>query len=223
MRGCPARVETMIESPTRAAAPLARFAGGCVLLLLFAVTYAQGVHTYPGQLLDDDLMRMVSGWFGIDIPQRGLLADAQFPAFLLALVILGIVLVRRPSIRRTGYAGMVVAGTVAAAFLLKSSMSRPALGVGAGINSFPSNTVAGFAAVGFTIIAVVSPAVRDVVRLVVIFLLACLSGAVVALQWHRPTDVIGALLLAGAVSMISSAFLGSTRPSSSKFPAPVAG
>ncbi|ATL67260.1 hypothetical protein [Nocardia terpenica] len=184
---------------------LPRLAAGAVLLLLVAAVYYLGVRTYPGQFLDNDVMRAVSGWFGIDVPNRGLLGQIQLPAFGAALAVLTAVLLIRPSPRHIGHAAVVVIGTVAVASLLKNSLERPSWGIGAGINSFPSNTVAAFVAVECAIVAAVSSAVRRWVGAAATIVAGALCVAVIALQWHRPADVVGALLLPSAISLISSA------------------
>ncbi|MEU7219605.1 hypothetical protein [Nocardia iowensis] len=50
-------------------------------------------------------------------------------------------------------------------------------------------------------------AVRWWARVVAAIVTGGLGVVVIALQWHRPTDVVAALVLAGAISMISSALL----------------
>ncbi|MBF6331931.1 hypothetical protein [Nocardia transvalensis] len=186
---------------------LPRIVCGAVLLLLVAAVYCLGVRTYAGQFVDDGFMRIVSGWFGIDVPSRGLLGEIQLPAFGGALSVLILTLVVRPSARRMVHAGVVVLGTAVAAALLKDSLERPSLGIGAGINSFPSNTIAVFVAVECAIVAAAPIAVRWWLRVVAAIVAGGFGVAVIALQWHRPTDVVAALLLASAISMISSALL----------------
>ncbi|MFI9509840.1 hypothetical protein [Nocardia sp. NPDC052566] len=187
--------------------PLARFMCGMVLLLLAVATYHAGVSTYRGQLIDDGSMRLVSSWFGNDVPNRGILAEIQTPVLAVASAMLVLVLWWRRSLRHAGYAGLVVIGTIASAVLLKSALVRPSLGVGAGINSFPSNTAAAFAAIGCAFVVAVPRAARWWTGVAAMFGVGCVSVAVVALQWHRPSDVLGALLLAGAISMIGAALV----------------
>ncbi|GAA4389452.1 hypothetical protein GCM10023147_16210 [Tsukamurella soli] len=179
---------------------LAAAAASIVLLGSAIAVYLVGVDTYPGQVADQTVMTLVSGAFGVSEPTHGLLGEWQGPGMVVAGAALLITCLARPSRRRLTEAAVTVLASVAGAVLLKYGLGRPGYDVGPLVNSFPSNTVAVFAGLGFALVAAVPRAARGWAAAVTAVVVAVVSMGVVALQWHRPSDVLGALLIAGAAA-----------------------
>jgi membrane-associated phospholipid phosphatase len=95
----------------------------------------------------------------------------------------------------------IVIGTVSATEALHAALPRPDLRpapqalTGA---SFPSGTVAIVAGLALGVAVVSTPRARPYVAAVGAIWLAVIAAAVQTLYWHRPSDVVGATLLACA-------------------------
>lgn len=173
---------------------------GLVLWVAAMVVYLVSVGTRWGQRVDEAAMVAVSGVFGVDGPTAGVLAGVQIPAMGLAAAVLVGVCAHQRSWQVAVRAMVIVVGGMGAAMTLKEGLARPSCGIGALANSFPSNTVAGFAALGVALILSVPAARRHRVAAPILAIAAVVSLDVVALQWHRPSDVLGAWLLVAAAS-----------------------
>ncbi|MCF8588385.1 phosphatase PAP2 family protein [Gordonia liuliyuniae] len=183
------------------------FAGAVVAFALLAGTFGVFVRSYPGQASDEQTMQSWAAHFGSDVPTSGWLGDHQLAVLGGIGVVLAIVCAVRRSPRLAGHATILVLGAVAIAVFLKTGLQRPALGVGSLTNSFPSNTVAAFAAAAFGLIAVSPERLRRVVAVASLAGAAVVSVAVVGLQWHRPSDVIGGWLVAVAAAFAAECVL----------------
>lgn len=170
-----------------------------VAVLAFAALsglYLLVVGTPIGQSIDHELMRMISAAFGVRTPVEGMLGRHQ--AVLLAvsgLVVAAVVLSRR-SKSVTISALLVLGTTVIGAFVLKALLQRPSFGVGPELNSFPSNTVAVVAALAVILVGSAARPYRGLAILAAGSAGTVVSVLVVAQQWHRPGDVLGAWLVA---------------------------
>ncbi|WP_019202220.1 phosphatase PAP2 family protein [Tsukamurella sp. 1534] len=166
--------------------------------LAFAMLYLGAVGTPVGQFIDQEVMNRVSGAAGVDVPTRGVLGDLQVPILLALAVAAGAVVLARHSLRVWVEAFLTLGVGVVAAVALKVVLPRPELGVGPLLNSFPSNTVAAVAVIAVAAtVAARAGSSRAVVALTMLGPAVVVSVAVVAQQWHRPADVLGAWLLAG--------------------------
>ena len=180
-------------------------AGAALALLAFAATYALLVTTQTGQIVDNEVMERFGVLTGNEQPRPGLLGEIQIQVLLLAGVVLAMICMGRRSWRLFVYACAVILATTGIAIALKAGLPRPALGVGAAHNSYPSNTVAAFTSVALSLAAVVSPGWQRTVRHAGMVVVLVIGVTVIALQWHRPSDVIGGILIAVAVERIADA------------------
>lgn len=182
---------------------------GCLLLAIvgatsFALTYLVAVRTSVGQVFDTRAMLEVSS----------ALAGQTWTATVLALIsplsvvvavmsIAGVAALwrgRRAAVRVLATTG----GTIAGAALLKTVLARPEFLDGAG-NSLPSGHVAAVAALAVAITLAV-PAIHRGWVAILGFAATGITGlATLALQWHRPSDVMAAMLLAITVGGLSTA------------------
>ena len=88
-------------------------------------------------------------------------------------------------------------GTAVSAMYLKDHLVRP-LDVGERIagNSFPSGHVAVASVLAGALVVATRGAVRVLMAVVGVALVLGMGYATVVLQWHRPSDGVGAVLLA---------------------------
>ena len=168
----------------------------------FAAVYLLAVWTGIGQSAENALIvgradqARIFGWRQLVPPlTRGTLVLAAG-----VVLIVAVALVRR--CWREGVAAVaIVVVTFGATEALHAVLSRPDLRpapqalTGA---SFPSGTVAIAAGVALGVAVVSSPRVRPYVAAVGAIWLAVIAAAVQTLYWHRPSDVLGATLLACA-------------------------
>lgn len=178
----------------------ARYVAGALLsTAVFALLYVFFVRTHAGQLIDQ------LAYDGADFGQRGVtspLTQAVLDSLPIASAVIGLLLtiiiaVIRRSVRTFAVAVGVAVAAIATTQLLKYGvLSRPDLGVeGYAGNSFPSGHTTFAAASAMALFLVASPRTRSKVGVwgTVFAVLAGLST--LADQWHRPSDVIAALLV----------------------------
>ncbi len=180
--------------------------GAAGLLGAALAAYLVGVGTYVGQRADQTVMTVVSGAFGVRAPTSGILGEVQVPAVVALGAALVIACLRRPMRRRFAHALVVVLGSIGGAIVLKYGLARPGFGVGPISNSFPSNTVAVFAGLALALAAAVPRTARRWTAAGGTVVVAAVSTGVIALQWHRPSDVVGGLLVAGAAAAAAHAW-----------------
>ena len=160
-----------------------------------ALTYVIAVRTPLGQALDTRIMLAVSARLG----------GRAWPTAVLSLVSPRSVIIATAALTAAAALGRgrvtalkvlaTVAGTVLAATLLKAVLVRPEF-FDQATNSLPSGHVA--AAAGLAAAATIAvPAIhRGWIALLGAAATAITGTATLALQWHRPSDVVAAGLLA---------------------------
>lgn len=188
------------------------FVGAVTAVVLLAGLFVVFVQSYPGQASDEQAMQSWAARFGSDVPTSGWLGDHQIAVLAGIGVVLAAVCAGRRSARLAAHSAVLVLGSVVAAIVLKYGLERPELGVGSANNSFPSNTVAAFGAAAFALIAVSPDRLRRIVSVCALVGAAGVSVAVVGLQWHRPSDVIGGWLVATAAAFATECVLPVRRP-----------
>lgn len=191
---------------------VAAFTGAIAAAVLLAGTFIVFVQWYPGQASDEFTMQTWSSRVGTGTPTSGWLGAHQLAVLAGIGVVLAAICAVRRSPRLAAHAAILILGSVAAAVVLKAGLPRPALGVGAADNSFPSNTVAAFGAAAFALIAVTPARARRIVAVASLAGAGLVSILVVGLQWHRPSDVIGGWLVAAAVAFATESLLPVRRP-----------
>ncbi|TWS22870.1 hypothetical protein FK268_17865 [Tsukamurella sputi] len=170
--------------------------------LAFAVLYLAVVATPWGQSADHELMRMISAAFGVENPVEGALGRYQLPLLAVGGLVVAAVVASRRSKAVAVSAALVLGSTTASAFVLKALLDRPSFGVGPELNSFPSNTVAVVAALAVILVGSAAQPYRGLAVLVAGSAGTVVSVLVVAQQWHRPGDVLGAWLMAACLAAV---------------------
>ena len=172
---------------------------GLVLLYLLSVA------TPAGQQLDDATMQ----WTAAAVTSTGwaktLLTAVSAGRMLLAGAALAIVTAAirglRTAARSTLSGGVVLLG----AEVLKHSLIRPGFSVQALANSFPSGHVAAVAGLSLALLLATPPGRWRRAAMVGATGAVALTGfATVVLQWHRPSDVFGSILLGVVVGVFAS-------------------
>lgn len=182
------------------------------LTVVFAATYVFFVHGYMGQLIDERARDGAAlGSFGA--PAAALL-DAV-PLLSVALVVLAVAI---GLIRRQGAATLVALAVVAAANLttqlLKNELlTRPDNGAtGTWHNSFPSGHTTVIASAVFALFLVSAPRVRPAVATIGAVATAIVGVLLLGSQWHRPSDVVGGILVVSIWGCLGGAVIVGLRP-----------
>ena len=183
---------------------------GLLLLAAAAGVWWLGVRTMEGQSYEDMVWSKfdaaLPGWLEPVVHVFTISTVVIVTSAIMSIIALAVLIVRK---RWLLIAQLAVFGGIcfAAAELLKPLLPRPYL-----INlesnpnnSAPSGHVILAAAAGMILLCAVPRVCRALVA-VIGWLYAVLVGlSVIAGQWHRPTDVIMALLIVGGVAMITLA------------------
>ncbi|WP_249368440.1 MULTISPECIES: phosphatase PAP2 family protein [unclassified Actinomyces] len=169
-----------------------------VLVLWYALIY-----TRTGQLMEDAaLTGSRIGERFIDTHARALLSTVSMPAAVaLVLLILLLGLWRGSRRRAVGAAVAVVAINASTQLLKHQVLSRPDYGLSPrwdGANTLPSGHTAVAASAAVALVLVVGPSLRGVAAWGGALLTAAMGYSTLVCQWHRPADVISAVLLATA-------------------------
>jgi membrane-associated phospholipid phosphatase len=198
--------------------PPARLMPALWFLLAFTGLYLFAVWTPLGQRTENALIvgyadqaRVFAWTRTVGLPP--LTQEWATVATGLALIVT-VALIRRCP--REGCAAVAVAAvTLAVTEAVHALLPRPDL-VGAPHNllepSFPSGHVAITAGLALGAVLVCPPRIRPFVAAAGTFWLAVTAAAVQALYWHRPSDVLGATLLACACHTVATDLLRPTAP-----------
>lgn len=200
----------------------ARYLGGAVLAIVaFVALYLFFVRTQQGQAIDQ------LAYDGADFGRRSVTPFTRgvLDALPLASVVVGLLLtIVVALVRRNGRTLVVAMGVAVAAIattqLLKYGvLSRPGLGVeGYAGNSFPSGHTTVAAASALAIFLVSSPRTRSWVGVWGTAFAVLAGVSTLADGWHRPSDVIAALLVVAFWGCLGGVILALGRPRQSGLP-----
>jgi len=192
----------------------ARYVGGALLsTAVFVLLYVFFVRTLRGQSIDQ------LAYDGADVGQRSLtpLSQGVLDVLPVASAVVGLLLTIIVALARRNVRTLVVALGVAGAAIATTQLlkhgflSRPDLGVeGYAGNSFPSGHTTVAAASALALFLAASPRTRSRVGVwgTAFAVLAGLST--LADQWHRPSDVIAALLVVAFWGCVGGVLLSFT-------------
>jgi membrane-associated phospholipid phosphatase len=184
-----------------------------VCAIAFAMTCYVFVWLPAGQRVDQSLLNSAIAYArGSELLTRAetMLAFFGNPvvlATMLACVLLLGLLSRRPL---AGVAGVAVfVGSVAASTILKTVISRPELGIDGSTthNSFPSGHVSAAAGLMFAFLLASPLWLRVLLVLPGIGAVGAVAAATMFAGWHRFSDAVGGMLLAGALCCLAAAVL----------------
>lgn len=171
----------------------------------FVLLYLLGVGTPTGQQLDEAAMR----WTAVAITEDGwaesLLGWVSAGSVLLVGASLAIVTALTRGLSTAALGALSAAVVLLGAQVLKLTLTRPDFTVQALANSFPSGHVAAVTGLAVALL-LATPAGRwrRAALLGVTPAVALTGLATVALEWHRPSDVLGSVLLGVVVGVTAA-------------------
>jgi len=184
----------------------------------FVCVYLVAIRTGAGQRLDESAMI----WLAATVTSQGwaqvLLHLVSEVSVLLvaAFLVLGAALLRGG---RVALSSALTVGTVIiAAQVLKATLTRPPLLDLAIANSFPSGHVAAVAGLAAALVVALPKRARALVVGVLVPVVGLTGLATVVLEWHRPSDVVGSVLLALTVASLAVALTERRTPPSGAAP-----
>jgi membrane-associated phospholipid phosphatase len=197
-----------------------RFAAAALgIVVVFVGLYFFFVRTHDGQLVDQLAYEGADfGWRTVTPITRRLL-----DALPLVSGVAGLILTLVIAVFRRSAVGLVVALTAAGAaaattqVLKYGILSRPDFGIeGYAENSFPSGHTTVAAASALAVFLVSGPRARPAVAAWGTAFTVLAGVSTLANQWHRPSDVIGALLVVAFWGCIAGVILAALRPAGSR-------
>nr|NLD40888.1 phosphatase PAP2 family protein [Actinomycetales bacterium] len=174
---------------------------------LFVVAYIGFVRTATGQQLDDSLMVAAQRFLSVEVARNGAIGFLRYlpelSAVLAALALLVAAIVRR-SITAPVIAVVAALAAASSTQILKALLPRPNLGISeATMNSFPSGHTTVAAAAMIAVVLVSSPRWRPAAATLGGLFASTAAASTYVLGWHRPADVIGAVLVAAGWGLIA--------------------
>lgn len=171
--------------------------GALLCAAAFAAVYVFFVRTRLGQIVDERALAGADNWpAGLEGSAAQLLDVLPTATTVVAAVlVLAIVLVRRNARVALAAVSAAVAANVSTQ-LLKALLDRPDNGVSAAfVNSLPSGHTTVAASAGLAVFLVSPPRLRPLVAGLAAALTTATGAATLLNQWHRPSDVIAAVMV----------------------------
>ncbi len=168
-------------------------------LVLSCVTLAWLAHrsqqTFLGQAVDQAGMDVVVGDATATRRLVGWLGTVSIGSVALAVaVLLGVAIVRRKYAAATAAVVMVAGANLTSQFL-KRAVERDDLGY-LTVSSFPSGHATVIVSVSLAAFLVTPTSMRAAVSALATGLITITAGAMLVASWHRPSDIVGAILVA---------------------------
>ncbi|QCR18069.1 phosphatase PAP2 family protein [Agrococcus sp. SGAir0287] len=201
------RARRIVAVP-RASGRAERVAVAVLAAVALAVVFVVAVWTERGRIAEGAVLE--ASTFATDSPLLGLVGISTLAAACAALLAIGLV-------RRRGDLALVAIAVVAASAIIGQLLkhlvlSRPTVVAEQG-NSFPSGHMIAFAAVAAGALVVLPAALRLVAAPFAAVLLSVVAIRLVHDGWHRPSDVVGALLLVVCLTALATLWRAPVPPS----------
>ncbi|MFE5776771.1 phosphatase PAP2 family protein [Brachybacterium sp. NPDC056505] len=198
----PARLLDGDRRPTTA-----RVLTAAISTVLFLVLYRLSGWYRPAEQLDLDILRAFET-HGSPM----LLRTVSVPSLMLSSAVVLLIAAGRGRAMRGVRALMILAACNVLGQVLKGFVfGRDAIATHQG-NSFPSGHMIAFGSVALALWIVLPRVMRGVFTTVAALVLAVAAFELVHYGWHRPSDVVGSLLLVTAVGAVGGAASGSREP-----------
>ncbi|WP_331281147.1 phosphatase PAP2 family protein [Rhodococcus sp. UNC363MFTsu5.1] len=189
----------MWTSKRKAGTRAPRYLPGATIAAMSAialmVVHSVFVTTEGGQLVDQQVMRAANAapdsWHEAGFALLGAVNAPFIAAAIGAIVLIGLIR-RRP--RSIVVALAVIAGANLTTQVVKQLLDRPYLGWGAH-NTLPSGHVTVITSLAVGLAMVLTPGSRSAAAALTCAAAAAAGSAVMICQWHRPSDVIAAVLV----------------------------
>ncbi|MFV4913833.1 phosphatase PAP2 family protein [Microbacterium lacticum] len=187
-------------------------ATAAVLAVLLAASYLFFVQGYMGQLIDEQAR--TGAQFAV-VAEASTLLDAV-PLLSAGVVLIAVVIgaIRRQRVATVLALIVVAAANLTSQLLKHEVLTRPDNGAtGAWHNSFPSGHTTVIVSAVFALFLVCAPRVRPLVATVGAMATVVVGALLVASGWHRPSDVVGGVLVVAIYVFVGGAVLARVRPS----------
>ncbi len=175
-------------------------------IALFLLTYVALVRSSAGQTFDDSMMVAAQELTKFPAARSGAISFLGWlpeVSAVIAAVALMIAGLGRRSLTAPVTALFAALAAASSTQLLKAVLDRPRLGISeAALNSFPSGHTTVAAAAMFAVVLVSAPRLRPIAATFGGVFAAVAAMATFVLGWHRPSDVIGAILVAAGWALI---------------------
>lgn len=184
------------KTPSRV--PFVCGALGLAAALVVVSTFFVGTHI--GQSIDEHAFEGAAAWQGPLAKATGWMLDA-LPAIALglgALIVLVIVVVRRAWRQACVAVAAALAALLSTQIVKNFVLVRPQTGVADGLsNSLPSGHTTAAGAAALAVFLVASARTRPVAAVLGSLFTVLVGVATLIQQWHRPSDVIAAMIVVG--------------------------
>ena len=171
----------------------------------FVVLYLVAVWTPVGQQLDEAAMQWTAAAVAGEGWAETLLHAVSAGSALLVGTTLAVVTALTRGLRPAALGLLSASIVMVGAQVLKLTLTRPDFSVGALVNSFPSGHVAAVTGLAVALLLAFPAGQWRRVALVGVAPVVALTGAAtIVLEWHRPSDVLGSVLLAAAVGLAAA-------------------
>lgn len=187
-------------------------ATAAALAVVFVAAYVFFVHGYMGQLLDEQA-RDGAGLGRFTEPAERVLEAVPLTSAALAVLAMLIGLVRRRGLATVVALAVVAAANFTTQVLKHQLLTRPDNGAtGTWHNSFPSGHTTVIASAIFALFLVSAPRVRPFVAAIGALTVAAVGSLLVGTQWHRPSDIVGGILVVAIYVLLGGAVLARRAP-----------
>jgi membrane-associated phospholipid phosphatase len=165
-----------------------------------AALFGVAVRSARGQAVDELGMAASNRFLFAATPvaQTVLAAVSLVTLAAACLAVAGIAVARRRPLVAAGAVALVVGANLTTQGLKAHALVRPAFGDGWPGNSFPSGHTTVAASIAFALILVVAGRWRPAVAWAAGLYVGATGLSTVVMGWHRPSDAVGGILVAGA-------------------------
>jgi len=169
---------------------------------IFTLVYFFGILTHQGQRVENTVLESATFEFG----WRQVLRFVTVPNIAIALVALVALAAAGRRWRTAAQVAAVIGISNALTQLLKYAvLGRPDLIESQSVNTFPSGHTVAFASVLMGAIIASPTWLRPFIAVAATALMATVNVQLLAFGWHRPSDIVGGILLVTAVTALAQA------------------
>lgn len=177
---------------------LGRVAIVVISLCAFVILTVLSLRSFTGQALDDIVLSTLRVGHRQVLPLTDLLRTgvSEISVGIAILIVMVIAAARRRFALAMRMGVMIAGANITTQLLKRWILDRPFLGVGIDLgNSYPSGHATVLVSVALAAVVVVSQRIRSLVAAGVSVITALSLIVIIVSGWHRPSDIIGAILI----------------------------